>query len=238
MLRDWGRRADGASNGMRWQPLPLLTACLLALGAASCTTAGPPSTTASRGASVAFDSIDGPPHGVFRKLVETLNDEAQVRRLAIVARDQPALYRVRGYLAAATVGGRTSITWVWDVYDVEQRRVLRITGEEQASGINRDAWAAADDAMMRRIARDGLGRLASFVAADVTPAASGEIQTAMITGDEASTEVFGIFRLLQTEAEPAVAETSTQPADVPLPRGRPAAIVAAADRLALSAPGR
>ncbi len=239
MQRDRDRRADGASQGIGRRPLALLTVCLLALAAASCTTDGPPSMAAARGASVAFDSIDGPPHGVFRKLVETLNDEAQARRLVVVARDQPALYRVRGYLAASVVGKRTSIAWVWDVYDSEQRRALRITGEEQASGNPRDAWSAADDGMLRRIARDSLDRLATFVAAaEVPPAASGDIQTAMAAGDETSPEASGIFRLLQAEAEPAVAATDAQPAlaDVPLPRQRPP--VAAADRLALSVPSR
>jgi hypothetical protein len=52
-----------------------------------------------RGATVAFDSLDGLPPGQFQKLVQNLNEEAQVRRLAVISREQSSAYRVRGYLA-------------------------------------------------------------------------------------------------------------------------------------------
>jgi hypothetical protein len=53
----------------------------------------------ARGATVAFDSLDGLPPGQFQKLVQNLNEEAQVRRLAVISREQSSAYRVRGYLA-------------------------------------------------------------------------------------------------------------------------------------------
>ena len=38
------------------------------------------------------------------------------------------------------------IAWVWDVYDSNQQRALRLSGEEPAGKVGRgDAWAAADD---------------------------------------------------------------------------------------------
>ena len=58
---------------------------------------------------------------------------------------------------------QTTIAWVWDVYDGDERRALRISGEETA-GRRRDAWAAADDAS-RRIARTGMDQLAAFLSA-------------------------------------------------------------------------
>ena len=85
-----------------------------------------------RGATVAFESIDGPPTGQFQKLVQHLNDEAQARRLAVISREQPSAYRVRGYLAAKVVQGETTISWVWDVFDKDEHRALRVTGEETA----------------------------------------------------------------------------------------------------------
>ena len=44
--------------------------------------------------------IDGPPPAQFRQLVQNLNNEAQSRQLAVMSRDSPSAYRVRGYLAA------------------------------------------------------------------------------------------------------------------------------------------
>ena len=150
-----------------------LLAGMLGLGAAGCSTApqAPAAYASARGPTIAFESIDGPPESLFRKLVQDLSDEAAARQMAIVSRDAPAQYRVRGYLAAL-VGKRraTVIAWVWDVYDIDQRRALRLTGEEKASGAGRGTWAAADDQVLRRIAKNGMDQLAAFLAApDVPP---------------------------------------------------------------------
>ena len=47
------------------------------------------------------------------------------------------------------------IAWVWDVYDNNQQRALRLSGEEPAGKAGRDAWAAADDLVLRKIAQAG-----------------------------------------------------------------------------------
>ena len=241
MQRDGCRRASHAPNHRRGRSWPLLTACLLALAAAGCSTAGQPTASIAtpRGNSIAFESIDGPPRGVFQKMVVTLNEEAQQRSLNVASRDQAAAYRVRGYLAAHTVGTHTAISWVWDVYDAEDRRALRLSGEEKAAGRHRDAWAAVDDAMLRRIAREGLDRLASFMAAEPAPGADGTFLTAMAAHDENSPEAFGIFRLSADRAEQAE-PTQPMPVEVPLPRRRPraTAAVTASEHLAWAAPSR
>ena len=113
---------------------------------------------------IAFDSIDGPPVGVFNRLVDNLSAEAQGRQLAIASREGAANYRVRGYLAAQVIRGRTHISWVWDVYDDDKLRALRIVGEEAGGRAGADPWSVADEAMLRRIARASMERLAGFVA--------------------------------------------------------------------------
>src|ERR1700732_4166967 len=75
---------------------------LLAVG---CTTSGQPVLGATgMGASglrtVAFESIDGPPETLFRKLVAQLSQEANARQIAMVSRESPAQFRIRGYVAA------------------------------------------------------------------------------------------------------------------------------------------
>ena len=70
---------------------------------------------------------------MFNRLVDNLSAEAQGRQLAIASREGAANYRVRGYLAAQVIRGRTHISWVWDVYDGDKLRTLRITGEEPAA---------------------------------------------------------------------------------------------------------
>jgi hypothetical protein len=118
---------------------------------------------ASGGPTVAFESIDGPPPQVFDRMVSVLDSESKLRNLSIVSREGGASYRVRGYLSAQIVRGRTMISWVWDVYDSNQQRALRLSGEEPAGKAGRDAWAAADDLLLRKIAQSGLSGLTSMV---------------------------------------------------------------------------
>src|SRR3954462_7258172 len=115
------------------------------------------------GATVAFESIDGPPPQVFDRMVGVLDSESKLRNLAIVSREGGASYRVRSYLSAQVVRGKTVIAWVWDVYDNNQQRALRLSGEEPAGKAGRDAWAAADDLLLRKIAQAGLSGLSAMV---------------------------------------------------------------------------
>ena len=135
--------------------------------AAGCTTSGQPALATGMGASglrtVAFESIDGPPETLFRKLVTQLTQEASARQVAMVSRESPAQYRIRGYVAAHVQGKKTTITWVWDVYDADRERAMRIAGEVPGAPSER-AWAAADDEVVTRMARDGMSRLAAFLA--------------------------------------------------------------------------
>jgi hypothetical protein len=112
---------------------------------------------------VAFESIDGPPPQVFDRMVGVLDSESKLRSLAIVSREGSAAYRVRSYLSAQVSHGRTVIAWVWDVYDRDQQRALRLSGEEPAGKAGRDPWAAADDLVLRKIAQAGLSGLASMI---------------------------------------------------------------------------
>jgi hypothetical protein len=115
------------------------------------------------GSTVAFESVDGPPPQVFDRMVGVLDSESKLRDLAIVSREGAAAYRVRSYLSAQVVRGKTIIAWVWDVYDANQQRALRLSGEEPAGKTGRDAWAAADDLVLRKIAQAGLSGLSNMI---------------------------------------------------------------------------
>jgi hypothetical protein len=81
---------------------------------------------------------------------------------------------VRSYLAAEVSHGRTVIAWVWDVYDQNQQRALRLSGEEPGGKSGRDPWSAADDLVLRKIAQAGLSGLSGMIngtaPADTSPA--------------------------------------------------------------------
>jgi len=96
-------------------------------------------------------------------MVSVLDSESKLRNLSIVSREGSASYRVRSYLSAQVNHGRTTIAWVWDVYDRDQQRALRLSGEEPAGKAGRDPWAAADDLILRKIAQAGLSGLSAMV---------------------------------------------------------------------------
>ena len=131
-------------------------------GAASNSYAMAPS--AGSGTTVAFESIDGPPPQVFDRMVGVLDSESKLRSLSVISREGTAAYRVRSYLSAQVVRGKTVIAWVWDVYDANQQRALRLSGEEPTSAKGgRDPWSAADDLVLRRIAQAGFSGLSNMI---------------------------------------------------------------------------
>jgi hypothetical protein len=157
----------------------------MAAGCASIGQALGPSAMASsapaRDVGIAFESIDGLPRDMTQKLVRDLDEEAAALRVAVVPPGGEATYRVRGYLAAHARGATTSIAWAWDVYDAQLQRAFRLSGEEEAGpsaghaparkGSEARGWTAADDAVLRRIARTGMQQLVEFMAAAPVPAA-------------------------------------------------------------------
>lgn len=146
-----------------------------AFALAGCASTGGPSnsyamatpTAVGEGATFAFDQIDGPPPQVFDRMVNVLDSESKLRSLAVVSREAPAAYRIRSYLSAQVVSGKSVIAWVWDVYDRNQQRALRLSGEEPTGRTGREAtrdpWGAADDLVLRKIAQSGFSGLARML---------------------------------------------------------------------------
>jgi hypothetical protein len=199
---------------------PLLAAGALALAGCDPNTSAGLNAAQPRGATVAFDAIDGLPPAQFTKLVEDLNTEAQTRRLAIISRQGQSAYRVRGYLAAKVSKHETTVSWVWDVFDREENRALRITGEESVKGRHPNPWSVADDAMMQRIARNSMDQLAAFlVSPDVAPgtpvAAAPAGQVALLGQRDSSPEAAGIFRIAKPRADPLPDSGNADAVEVP-----------------------
>ncbi len=242
MERSWCHRVRATRRV--WRVAGLLTV-VLALAACNPDSQGV-SVQQPRGATVAFNSLDGLPPSQFQRLVKNLNNEAQSRRLAVISREQPSAYRVRGYLAATVTKHQTTVSWVWDVFDQDEHRTLRISGEETAKVRLKDAWAAADDAMLHRIAQTSMEQLAAFLTSpEVAPgtAPPPEPQVALVGTSNSSPEAAGIFRIFRPQADPiSTASTKSSGEDetgpVPLPRRRPAALVSSRETLTLAASRR
>jgi len=179
-------------------PRAMIAAALLAVAAAlgGCAGGGAASgsyamASTGSGPTVAFESIDGPPPQVFDRMVSVLDSESKLRNLSIVSREGGASYRVRSYLSAQVVRGKTMIAWVWDVYDNNQQRALRLSGEEAAGKAGRDAWAAADDLVLRKIAQAGLSGLSGMIngTPDAAPAPAPERRGPAVASIESAVPV-------------------------------------------------
>jgi hypothetical protein len=174
-------------------PRAVITAVLLVVASALGGCAGGGATgsgsyamaSTGSGPTVAFESIDGPPPQVFDRMVSVLDSESKLRNLSIVSREGGAAYRVRSYLSAQVLRGKTVIAWVWDVYDNNQQRALRLSGEEAAGKAGRDAWAAADDLVLRKIAQAGLSGMINGTP-DAAPAPAPERRGPAVASVEGS----------------------------------------------------
>jgi len=198
---------------------------------------------------IAIESIEAPPSADVPSFVAMLKEEAAQRRMAAGAPGE-ANYRLHGYLAArtdntaapaaraTTPSETTSIAWMLDVYDGEQHRLVRLSGEEKIAG---PASASTDDQALRRIARAGMDQLAAFLATSRAPSAAvAAPPPRTVAGwlDDWTPEASGIVRIFGREPSPPAAEARVHaPADdVPLPRGRPAAPPSTAVAIATADP--
>src|SRR5713101_9443952 len=95
-----------AAAGARTAPRTAVAVTLLgfACGLGGCVSDGAGSGSfamaGSNGATVAFESIDGPPPQIFDRMVSVLDSESKLRNLSIVSREGTSSYRVRSYLSA------------------------------------------------------------------------------------------------------------------------------------------
>ena len=209
--------------------------------------------TETAGSMIAIESIGAPPSTDVARFVTMLKDEAAQRRIAAGAPSE-ANYRLHGYLdartdntaapaaRATTPSETTSIAWMLDVYDGEQHRLVRLSGEEKIAG---PASASTDDQALRRIARAGMDQLAAFLATSRAPSTAAAVaaappRTAAGWLDDWTPEASGIFRIFGREPSPpataAEARVHAPADDVPLPRGRPAAPPSAAVAIATADP--
>lgn len=136
---------------------------LLALSSAACTTTGGGGgLPVGQHSTVAFDRVDGLPPAVFDRYVRKLNDQAEAKRVPVVTREGFAPYRIKGYASLWTSKREATLSWVWEVFDAEGQRVMRISGDEKAGKAGRDAWQAVSDEVLARAARSGMEQLSEY----------------------------------------------------------------------------
>ncbi|OQP87707.1 hypothetical protein BTR14_03855 [Rhizobium rhizosphaerae] len=103
-------------------------------------------------ATVRFLPIIGAPVGAVEPLSRALGADARSNGLKLkTSADPNARHMLKGYLSALSDGGKTTVTYVWDVLDASGNRLTRLQGQESVRGTARDPWSAVPAETMQAI---------------------------------------------------------------------------------------
>lgn len=141
-------------------------ALLLALVLGACSDVPPPSAAVSQPAGpVAFEPVTGMPDTKAAELAAALGHRAVGHNLVVVAGSDPKLrYRMKGHLSASASPERTTISFVWDVFDKDNERVHRFEGiQHAAAGGASDPWGSVTPEAIDSIANATAAELARFL---------------------------------------------------------------------------
>ena len=141
------------------------------------------------GKPIAFESIEGAPPAIRTAFASELASAASSRQVDLVGSGE-ARYRVRGYVTAEPGEGGTTLAYVWDVFDVaEKRRAQRLTGVSPMAVAAADPWSTLDRDALARVAAQSMDDIAAFLAASSAPAAP--VATASAVSSEAPDAALG-----------------------------------------------
>ena len=74
-----------------------------------------------------------------------------------------AKYIVHGYLSATKTADGVVIGYVWDVFDINQRRIQRVEDHVTAPGVAADPWSLANDRVLGNLAAKSAADLAALL---------------------------------------------------------------------------
>lgn len=111
-------------------------------------------TPATGGDSVRFLPIIGAPVEAVTPLSRQLGAQARANGLTIKSSsDNSSRYILKGYFSAMQDGGKTTVTYVWDVLDSAGARLHRIQGQDSVNATAKDPWTAVPAQTMEAIAQ-------------------------------------------------------------------------------------
>lgn len=127
-------------------------------------------------ARIALAPVIGAPDAVSRQIGEQIVQSAERQRITLINdRDARGDYTLRGYIVAAKDGGRTKVSYIWDLTDPTGKRVHRINDVEfMPAGNVKDPWIAVTGAVTQAIADKTASQLATWLAAN-RPAGSAPV---------------------------------------------------------------
>jgi hypothetical protein len=192
------RAARHRMGKMHFRKLLPLGACLAPLWLAACQEGGFEASVPSRmapGVPIAVESVEGPPAELQTALTNAVAKAAAAHEVTMVDDGAAARFHLRGYLTPSTGDdGRTTLAYVWDVFDTANQRAQRVTGTEEVAVDPSDPWSGVDERRLQRIANKSMDGIADFLASAGTaapPVLTAKLSPRTATGGAAIGKAIG-----------------------------------------------
>lgn len=103
-------------------------------------------------AKISLAPVIGAPSGAVRAMSQRISTRSAERGIAVLAPGASgATHDMKGYFSAITESGKTTVIYVWDIFDARGNRLHRIQGQESAPGTSPDGWSSVSSRMMETI---------------------------------------------------------------------------------------
>ena len=115
-------------------------------------------------ASIRLAPVVGAPTGAVQVMSRRISSRSSERGIRIVPPGTSgATHDMKGYFSAITESGKTTVIFVWDVFDTSGNRLHRIQGQESAPGTSPDGWSSVSSRMMESIGVRTVDEFASWL---------------------------------------------------------------------------
>ncbi|SNY91497.1 hypothetical protein SAMN04515647_1726 [Cohaesibacter sp. ES.047] len=110
-----------------------------------------------------FEPMVGAPKTVARELSAALGLRVAQQSLPVVARsDSKVTHRIKGYFSASESGDDCIVSYVWDIFNAQGKRINRITGSKKTPMVGSDPWASVKGPVLDEVAVDTAAKLKSW----------------------------------------------------------------------------
>lgn len=110
-----------------------------------------------------FEPMVGAPKSVARELSKSLGMRVAQQALPVVPRNQSGItHRVKGYFSASESGQDCVVSYVWDIFDANGKRINRITGSQKTAMVSTNPWDAVTAPVLDKVAVDTAAQLKSW----------------------------------------------------------------------------
>ncbi|WP_373237312.1 hypothetical protein, partial [Cohaesibacter celericrescens] len=110
-----------------------------------------------------FEPMVGAPKDVARELSKSLGLRIAQQSLPVVARtDQKVTHRIKGYFSASKSGSDCVVSYVWDIFDANGKRINRVTGSQKTAMVSSDPWDSVKGPVLDKVSVDTAAKLKTW----------------------------------------------------------------------------